>query len=150
MIRHCINLLQILKQLPKPRIKILNLQESLALPKTIRGNNITRQGLKGSHHVQGFGVFLETLEAADEEGDVGFNDGVKLADVGFAEELREGRAAGTVEVVGDGCEHGVRGVEVSYGPGVFVFFLACFAAVDIKEVWVINMHAVGTDSNYWS
>ena len=47
-------------------------------------------------------------------------------------------------------EHGERCVEVRHGPGILVSTLARLAAVNIVEVWVVDMEAIWADSDDWT
>ena len=48
----------------------------------------------------------------------------------------------------DGGKHGAWRCEVCDCPGIFV--VTVFTSVDIIEVWVVDMEAIGTDSEDWT
>ncbi len=75
---------------------------------------------------------------------------LKIADVVFGEEGRDGGPSQAVQVVVDCCEGAVSLPEEADGPGVFVSFLASCSVELFVEIGIVDMEFVWTYADDWA
>ena len=77
-------------------------------------------------------------------------DVVEFPDIGFGEERRHRRSSYTMMSMFHGSEHGLGGIEVRYGPLIFIPLLSHLSTINIIEIWVIDVDCVRGDTDYWT
>ena len=115
--------------------------------KRIRGQDIARGSFETIQDIDRLSTLLKLLQPAKKLFGVVFDHVVETSDIGFGKELRDGASTQTVVIVLNGCYDSLRGAEVRQGPGILIPLLAYFAAVDIIEVWIVDMDSIWTDAD---